>query len=95
VILRSTIVVVALLFAASGCSTIAAKASRKDWGNEYSGTSCDLTLLVYALVFFPIGTLFVPLVLADIPLSLVADTVVLPIDLASENPDIEGGCAMH
>ena len=74
------LVVSALLL--SGCATSQSK-SEGHWGALYSGTRCDLKFIGGLSAAAPVWWIFLPFTLVDLPLSFVADTVVLPIDFRS------------
>lgn len=73
-----------LAFMLCGCSTIASK-DAEGFGRPYSGIACDGRYLLANTIKAEsvVQLLFVPFILIDLPLSLVADTVVLPIDLVT------------
>lgn len=84
-------VVTMLLFAAlcSGCMTVLTK-NAGELGLPYSGAGCDAQFL--GSIFGDAATeptlLFLAIpALIDLPLSAVADTVLLPIDLATTPKD--------
>lgn len=93
------LVILAVVANLAGCATILSKGFGST-GHVYSGTSCD-GLFVYGLFsnenkadkymkkeMYKI----LPFVVLDIPLSLVADTVYLPIDLIYYEPDWNPTC---
>jgi uncharacterized protein YceK len=70
-----------------GCGTIATKASGEAWGNPYSGTRSSVCSFTDGLSKGQRPEkLFLPVLLIDAPLSFIADTVVLPVDLIRWNP---------
>jgi uncharacterized protein YceK len=71
--------VLALAVATTGCMTVQTK-YRGHWGHPYSGSTCDVR---YAgeLAAEPVGWLFLPFPVGDLPLSFVADSMFLPVDL--------------
>ena len=76
---------------AGGCSTISTKATGSI-GKPYSGLSCDLR----SLQALPQQTHSWPMVVAltvDAPLSALADTVLLPVDLLAKSPDGAPACS--
>ncbi|HSW13898.1 MAG TPA: YceK/YidQ family lipoprotein [Solimonas sp.] len=77
----------------SGCMTVVNKQIPRHWGAEYAGTACDLRYLGETVTDSK-AWIFSPLLLIDVPLSLVADTLLLPIDLLSENHEGQRDCAL-
>jgi uncharacterized protein YceK len=80
-----------------GCATSMTK-EEGAWGQAYSGTPCSIKNISDAKWGFNGGTLLLlPLFLVDVPLSVVADTLVLPIDLVHRAPASSVGCGalMH
>ncbi len=78
---RRTFSFVILFVALGGCSSLIIHAN-DDWGHPYAGTEhaarglpCGLAVSVMGL-FLP-----VPFMLADVPLSFVVDTLLLPADI--------------
>ena len=67
----------------SGCGTIAAKSWGGEWGHYYAGVQCDMRLI--RGIFKPGGLLVGALTVVDLPFTLAADTLVLPIDLFIEH----------
>lgn len=89
------LMLIALIITTCGCSTYITKTNpdRSGKGKLYSGTRLDFTLLgrmARCVVKEPSGMgFFIPIGLAatiDIPLSLVADTIMLPSDLMNPRP---------
>jgi uncharacterized protein YceK len=80
--------VLAMILAAqllTGCSTIISKTAGDDDGKFYSGVYCQIesTGEINAIVHelgWPLGIVVATMILIDLPLSFVADTVYLPID---------------
>ena len=74
----------------TGCSTLKTNFDDKEpqWGNEYSGTNCatKTTLITLALPYYWWAF---PFSLLDTALSFVADTILLPFELAADNPDYD------
>lgn len=77
----------------SGCMTVVNKQIPRHWGAEYAGTFCDVKYLG-ATVTDSKAWIFSPLLLIDTPLSLLADTLVLPADLLSENREHRYDCQL-
>lgn len=77
----------------SGCMTVVNKQIPRHWGAEYAGTVCDLRYLGETATDSKTW-IFSPLLLIDVPLSLVADTLVLPVDLLSENRNSQYDCQL-
>ena len=75
----------------SGCSTARTNSpgSHSQWGNEYSGTVCAAGM-AYLTLFVPIYLPLFPFMVADTGLSFAADTILLPIELFADNPDLPG-----
>ena len=79
----------------AGCGTISSKI-RGDMGVPYSGVACAYNRLNdpptgsmrQTGTQLPGEELMLGLFAADVPVSLVADTLVLPVDLMMENPDV-------
>ena len=95
-IVARTLAGILLAASLSGCGTIMSKGMGGDWGNPYSGTACSATAIVAVTFGIPGGFLLAPFMLIDIPLSLVADTVLLPADLVmDERPSASSGCSLH
>jgi uncharacterized protein YceK len=83
----------------SGCSTVLSKGGDIEhgsgWGHPYSGTSCSIKFLNVALSppYDSTTIWMVPLALLNVPLSFVADTVLVPVDIFSMRGASEGyGC---
>ncbi len=86
----------ALLFAGTVATTACATSHTKDrgsWGSPYSGIQCDSEWTV-GLLGAPVLWIFLPFAIIDIPLSLVADTLVLPYDLAVKTKDRKVECSL-
>jgi uncharacterized protein YceK len=66
-------------FFSSGCATYQSK-DAGHWGKFYSGTRCDFEYIGGLSTASPVWWLLLPFPLLDLPLSLVGDTVVLPVD---------------
>jgi uncharacterized protein YceK len=65
----------------SACATISSKTDKyhSNVGHPYSGTQCEINIIdLYSSLFPPL----LPFLIIDLPLSLVADTLILPVDLA-------------
>ena len=87
----------------SGCSTLWSKHGipKSQLGNYYSGTSLNIGLWSCMgtkiskdkgfLIFTPIT---VPIMLIDLPLSIIGDTLYLPIDalITPKNPSLKNDC---
>jgi len=85
--------VAALLIAtlSGGCTTLMEKHG-KGLGTPFAGTremDCNFAMALYV---FPIGLLALPFIIIDIPLSLTADILLLPFDLASDNKPQRNPC---
>jgi|SRR6266850_442552 len=86
--------VTALLIASlsGGCTTLAVK-HKEGVGYPFAGTRempCNFAVSLY---FFPIGLLAWPFIIIDIPLSLIADVIFLPFDLAADRiPERNRSC---
>jgi uncharacterized protein YceK len=69
-----------------GCSTFLSK-DAEGFGRAYSGVACDSG---YVANLFKLGwgahLVLLPYIVIDLPLSFVADTIVLPVDLAKPRP---------
>jgi len=64
-----------------GCGTAISKTAGNDWGRYYSGVACDWRFVSAWLEDPSRGEApFVAAAVIDLPLSLVADTVVAPVD---------------
>ena len=72
-----------LIVSLTGCGTVFSKAGDdgKYWGNTYSGVQCSVQMIDASMSSGP-GLTFFPLALADLIISAVADTLLLPVDLA-------------
>jgi uncharacterized protein YceK len=71
----------ALLAACQGCGTVTTKRDGQGWGHPYSGTVCSAQRI--DRTFGIPNSLLFPWAVLDIGLSFMADTVVLPVDLAA------------
>lgn len=90
-----TRVLLLLCLLVSGCTTVKLKSgfmSYNHWGEEYAGTVCNINYLGYIATENPSFWFVAPFLIIDIPLSLVADTFVLPFDLATENKPNQSSC---
>ena len=86
---RYVIAAVACL-ALFGCGTISTKASGKGWGNPYSGTRSNVCDFTDGLSKGQrLDRMFLPILVVDVPLSFVADTVLLPVEIVLWSPS---GC---
>lgn len=81
-----------LALALSACTTLKYKAWHEDWGEPYVGTVCNFKFLGMAAMIPPLWFTAVPLLIVDLPLSLAADTLVLPADLTAERPEEAYSC---
>lgn len=72
----------AALLALAGCGTYLAK-DNSGWGAPYAGTECALGLPAN-LVEVPLN-LLLPFAIVDIPVSMIADTLLLPVDLVKKS----------
>ncbi|HAS6349496.1 YceK/YidQ family lipoprotein [Vibrio sp. IRLE0018] len=71
-----------LVILLSGCSSIVARSNGGEFGHPFSGPIQSILLQPCGFVASGAGWFIpYPLVLADIPISLVTDVVLLPIDL--------------
>jgi uncharacterized protein YceK len=70
--------------ALSGCATILSK-NASSWGHEYSGIVCSFKNIKNYWILLP-------LTIIDVPLSIIADMLVLPVDLMKDNPGGLHGC---
>lgn len=88
---RFLLIAMLIAFGGLGCSTIGTKTNRyaeihgfgysSAWGYPYSGTRCNLVYLnLGTMLYAPPLIVIVPV---DLVFSLIADTLVLPIDLLS------------
>jgi uncharacterized protein YceK len=69
-----------------GCSTFLSK-NAEGFGRAYSGVVCDSGYITSMLKSGWGGhLLFLPVAIVDFPLSFVADTIVLPVDLVKSRP---------
>jgi uncharacterized protein YceK len=71
-----------------GCATISSK-SFGGLGHKYSGIGCDFKAINNGFHAHKISIdlpLILSLFIIDVPLSLIADTLVLPLDLTKQNP---------
>jgi uncharacterized protein YceK len=77
------IIIILFVLCLTGCGTVFSKAGNdgRYWGNPYSGVQCSVQMMRAS---FTNGTaiLFFPLALADMIISSLTDTLVLPADLA-------------
>ena len=92
---RRMTVAALLVVLLSGCMTIASREGPSDYGPVYSGTVFDLKFITYP-VFAAMGKadpdlfnmqyypMFVGIFLLDLPFSLVADTLLLPITISEQ-----------
>ena len=84
--------VIGIIFTCGGCATAFTKSIGYS-GLPYSGASCDF-YLTYAFAAGKskeeAGRLLTIFPLIDAPLSIVADTIFLPIDIFSKRPEREG-----
>lgn len=84
----------ALLCAAAlpiaGCSTVLSKGNNA-WGSPYSGTECAAET-IGNLFESPLFLILLPFAIIDLPLSFVADTLVLPKDLWDRKSDRRVNC---
>ena len=89
----------------AGCSTIVTKSygtlqkeephRQRGLGQPYTGVRCGAFLVPVYMAFPPIGSVIALGVILDLPLSLVADTMILPIDLVAADTrpwDTDKGC---
>lgn len=83
--MRALSFVLAVSTLLSGCGTISSKNEGEQWGHPYSGVTETVDGLECALAFGSF-MLFIPTIIyvVDIPLSALADTLVLPVDLMRE-----------
>jgi uncharacterized protein YceK len=72
----------AAVLAIAGCGTYLAK-DNSGWGAPYAGTECALGLPAN-LVEVPLN-LLLPFAIVDIPVSMIADTLLLPVDLMKKS----------
>lgn len=86
-----TVVVTFLLLATGGCGTYLAK-DNSGWGAPYAGTQCALGLPAN-LVERPLYV-FLPFAILDIPVSAIADTLVLPVDLLKKSAERRVDCSL-
>ena len=84
IIYLSTVIII------SGCSTLRTnfEDEPRQWGNEYSGTNCAAKTTIVTMLI-PYYWWYFPFSLIDTVLSFAADTVLLPFELASDNPDVD------
>ena len=65
-----------------GCSTLNSKfSSKSQLGYVYSGVNLNIQLNKCLLPLFPFTFPILPFTILDLPLSFVADTIFIPIDL--------------
>ena len=74
----------------AGCSTVLSKGNN-GWGAPYSGTECAAETMG-GILESPLFLILLPFAIIDLPLSFVADTLVLPGDLWARKSERNVNC---